>query len=81
MRNSQHRILTTHAGSLPRPDDLIELNRACQAGETSDEAGYQARLADAVGDVVRQQHACGVDIAGDGEFGKAMGQRVNYGAW
>ena len=30
---------------------------------------------------MRRQKAAGVDIAGDGEYGKAMGQRVNYGAW
>ena len=81
MRNSSHGIITTQAGSLPRPDDLIELNRARQDGETADEAAYQSRLADAVVEVVRRQHEAGVDIAGDGEFGKAMGQRVNYGAW
>src|SRR6185437_13435107 len=81
MRNSSERIITTHAGSLPRPDDLIELNRARQEGESNDEAGYQARLASAVGDVVRRQRELGVDIAGDGEFGKAMGQKINYGAW
>ena len=81
MKNSQHRILTTQAGSLPRPDDLIELTRARQEGETTDEAGYQAQLAAAVQDVVRRQRECGIDIAGDGEYGKGMGQRINYGAW
>ena len=81
MRNSQHRILTTHAGSLPRPDDLIALNRARQAGETNDEAAYQAHLAEGVADVVRRQRDNGVDIAGDGEYGKAMGQKINFGAW
>ena len=81
MSNSQHRVLTTHAGSLPPPDDLIELNRARQASETDDEPGYQARLGDAVRDVVRLQRDCGVDIPGDGEYGKAMGQKVNFGAW
>ena len=81
MKNSQHRIITTHAGSLPRPDDLIELTRARQEGETNDEAGYQAQLAAAVRDVVRRQRECGIDIAGDGEYGKGMGQRINYGAW
>src|SRR5688572_27663209 len=81
MKRSDARILTTQAGSLPRPDDLIELNRARQAGESQDERGYQTRLGTAVGEVVHRQKAAGVDIAGDGEFGKAMGQRVNYGAW
>jgi 5-methyltetrahydropteroyltriglutamate--homocysteine methyltransferase len=81
MRDSRARIITTHAGSLPRPDDLIELNRARQAGESADEGAYQARLATAVADVVRRQRAAGIDVPGDGEFGKFMGQRVNYGAW
>jgi 5-methyltetrahydropteroyltriglutamate--homocysteine methyltransferase len=34
-----------------------------------------------VGDVVRRQRELGIDIPGDGEFGKSMGQRINYGAW
>ena len=81
MRRSGARILTTQAGSLPRPDDLIELNRARQAGEPTDERSYQTRLASAVVDVVRRQQAAGIDVTGDGEYGKAMGQRINYGAW
>src|SRR5882724_9426707 len=81
MKGSHSRILTTHAGSLPRPDDLIELNRARQAGEAPDERGFQTRLGDAVVDVVRRQQAAGLDVPGHGEYGKAMGQRVNYGAW
>jgi 5-methyltetrahydropteroyltriglutamate--homocysteine methyltransferase len=81
MKDHRGHMLTTHAGSLPRPDDLIELNRARQAGESSDEDAYQARLAAAVTEVVRRQRAAGIEIPGDGEFGKAMGQRVNYGAW
>jgi len=71
----------SHAGSLPRPDDLIELNRAREAGESRAERGYQARLRAAVGDVVRRQQGAGIDVPGHGEYGKAMGQRVNYGAW
>ncbi len=81
MKTSSERILTTHVGSLPRPDDLIELNRARQAGESSDEVAYQVRLGAAVAEVVRRQQAAGIDIPNDGEYGKAMGARVNYGAW
>ena len=81
MLGSRSRILTTQAGSLPRPDDLIELNRARQAGESTDERAYQTRVGAAVVEVVRRQHAVGIDVPGDGEYGKAMGQRVNYGAW
>ena len=62
MKRSDERILTSHAGSLPRPDDLIELNRARQSGESTDEAAYQERLRAAVGDVVRRQKATGIDV-------------------
>ena len=81
MKKSSARILTTQAGSLPRPDDLIDLNRARQAGESRDERGYQERLRAAVEEVIQRQKAAGIDVPGDGEYGKAMGQRVNYGAW
>src|SRR5262245_34589399 len=81
MRTSGERILTTQAGSLPRPDDLIELNRARQAGTLPDEPAYLAKLGAAVVDVVRRQRAAGIDVPGDGEYGKAMGQRINFGAW
>ena len=39
MRMSRDHILTSQAGSLPRPDDLIEANRARESGETTDELG------------------------------------------
>jgi 5-methyltetrahydropteroyltriglutamate--homocysteine methyltransferase len=81
VKHSSRSIITTHVGSLPRPDDLIELNRARQAGESRDEAAYQERLRSAVAEVVQRQHAIGIGVPGDGEYGKAMGQRVNYGAW
>ena len=81
MRMSRDHILTSHAGSLPRPDDLIEANRAREAGETSDERRFQLQLRSAVVDVVRRQKEIGIDIPGDGEFGKSMGHRINYGAW
>ena len=81
MRGSSTHILTSHAGSLPRPDALIEANRARAAGETSDEQAFQAQLNAAVIDVVMQQKELGIDIPGDGEFGKAMRHKINYGAW
>jgi 5-methyltetrahydropteroyltriglutamate--homocysteine methyltransferase len=81
MRASSDRILTTHVGSLPRPDDMIEANRSREAGEPGDEAAFQVRLRGAVGDVVERQRTLGIDVAGDGEFGKSMGHRVNFGAW
>jgi 5-methyltetrahydropteroyltriglutamate--homocysteine methyltransferase len=83
MRHSTDGILTSHAGSLPRPDELIELNRVRQENEDPnfDEAAFQTELAGAVRDVVAHQVAAGVSVPGDGEFGKAMGHKVNYGAW
>ena len=81
MRSSRDRILTSHAGSLPRPDALIEANRVRASGENADEAQFQAQLRAAVTDVVGRQKELGIDLPGDGEFGKSMGHRVNYGAW
>ena len=81
MRRSTDRILTSHAGSLPRPDALIAANRAHETGAALDERRYEDTLREAVGDVVRHQQDLGIDIPGDGEFGKPMGQSVNYGSW
>jgi 5-methyltetrahydropteroyltriglutamate--homocysteine methyltransferase len=81
MKASRDRILTSHAGSLPRPDDLIEANRAREAEGAADDAAFPARLRAAVADVVRRQRDLGISVPGDGEFGKSMGDRVNYRAW
>ena len=80
MRSSRDRILTSHAGSLPRPDELIAANRA-RIADGIEEDRFQAQLRSAVSDVVRRQKALGIDLPGDGEYGKSMGSRVNYGAW
>src|SRR2546421_8474961 len=81
MRTSRDRILTSHVGSLPRPDGLIAANRAREAGETSDETAFQQTLKAAVADVVRHQRELGIDTPNDGEFGKSVTYRVHYGAW
>jgi 5-methyltetrahydropteroyltriglutamate--homocysteine methyltransferase len=81
VRQSRERILTSHAGSLPRPDELIEANRARESGAPGHERAFPARLQSAVGGVVRRQRDAGVDVPNDGEFGKSMGHRVNYRAW
>jgi 5-methyltetrahydropteroyltriglutamate--homocysteine methyltransferase len=81
MRTSTDHILTSHVGSLPRPDDLIAANRERDAGETIAERDFQKILGASVIDVVQRQHELGIDVPGDGEFGKSMGQRVNYGSW
>jgi 5-methyltetrahydropteroyltriglutamate--homocysteine methyltransferase len=70
MQRSTERILTTHAGSLPRPRDLLGLVRSRARGERIDETAYQARLRQAVGEIVRKQAALGIDVVDDGEFGK-----------
>lgn len=80
MKRSSDRILTSHAGSLPRPDELIAANARREAG-TVDEAGFQKELAQSVVDVVRRQLAAGIAVPGDGEYGKSMGSKVNYRAW
>ncbi len=51
------------------------------SGAGVDEAQFQAQLRAAVTDVVQRQKALGIDLPGDGEFGKSMGSRINYGAW
>jgi hypothetical protein len=45
MQNSDNRSLTSHVGSLPRPDELIAANRARELGESTDETGFQQRRA------------------------------------
>src|SRR5437879_2808053 len=81
MRKSTDHILASHVGSLPRPDELIAANRARETGEAIDERAFQTTLAASVMQAVRHQHELGIDVPGDGEFGKSMGQRVNYGSW
>jgi 5-methyltetrahydropteroyltriglutamate--homocysteine methyltransferase len=70
MQLSTDRILTTHVGSLPRPDDLFELMLARMDGKPVDEKAYAARVRSAVEDSVREQVAAGLDIVNDGEMGK-----------
>ena len=70
MKSSTERILTTHVGSLPRPDDLFEMMLARMDGMAVDEKAYTARLDAAVKDCVRQQREAGLDIVSDGEMGK-----------
>ena len=70
MKASTDRILTTHTGSLPRPDDLTELLEALDTGTLPDTAAFEGRVRQAVADVVRAQREAGVDIVSDGEQGK-----------
>src|SRR5690606_21804738 len=70
MKRSEERILTSHAGSLPRPPDLLEMNRRKQAEQPIDEAARAARIREAVPEVVAKQLEAGIDIINDGEYGK-----------
>ncbi len=81
MQASLDRVLTSHAGSLPRPDGLIAAYQGLEAGDRIDEQTFQQTLRAAVAEVVRHQHDLRIEIPGDGEFGKPMAQRVQYGSW
>jgi 5-methyltetrahydropteroyltriglutamate--homocysteine methyltransferase len=72
MKRSTDRILTTHVGSLIRPQPLQEFLRAKQARQPFDEKAYETCVTDSVAEVVRQQAAAGVDVVSDGEFGKSI---------
>ncbi len=82
MKRSEDRILTTHAGSLIRPPEIVEFDKQRQQGISIDEAAYDAALKKAVADVVRKQVESGVDVIDDGEFSKSswgtyINQRVS----
>src|SRR5262245_50954050 len=70
MLHSTDRILTTHAGSLPRPADLLAMMRSRQKGDAVDGAAYDARVRSAVAEIARKQADLGVDIISDGELSK-----------
>ena len=65
------RILTTHAGSLIRPPELLALLAAVERGESVDAQAYTDCLQRAVTDIVRAQDDAGIDVVDDGEMGKA----------
>ncbi|MFC3300046.1 cobalamin-independent methionine synthase II family protein [Arthrobacter agilis] len=79
------RIHTTHAGSLPRTPELIAANAArtfAPDGFTLERTPeFEGLLTDAVVDLVQRQKTLGITIPGDGEYGKAMSNAVDYGAW
>ena len=81
MRGSREYILTSHVGSLPRPDALIEANQARESGAGGDEQAFQWLLQSSVSDIVKRQRQIGITVPNDGEFGKLMGHPVNYRAW
>src|SRR5664279_1197625 len=70
MQRSTDRFLTTHTGSLPRPEDLIRMMYAKEEGVPVDPAALAARVRDAVAEVVKKQADAGIDLINDGEMSK-----------
>jgi 5-methyltetrahydropteroyltriglutamate--homocysteine methyltransferase len=70
MKTSTERILTTHVGSLPRPQEVVDLLFAQDRGEPYDEAKFEEVMTRRVREVVGQQAEAGIDIASDGEMSK-----------
>src|SRR6266508_1781170 len=71
MKRCTDRILTTHVGSLARPDALVPILKARDRGQPYDRDTYAKLVRDAVAEAVRRQTAAGVDVVTDGEQGKA----------
>ena len=70
MKRSSERFLTTHTGSLPRPDDLVRTMYAREEGVPVDPSALDARIAAAVAEVVGKQVQAGIDVVNDGEMSK-----------
>ena len=70
MERSTDRILTTHTGSLPRPDDLLAMLQRKESGEAFDPVALALRVRSAVAEIVRKQTEAGLDVVNDGEMGK-----------
>ena len=70
MMDSNNRFLTTHTGSLPRPDDLVSIMYAKEEGQNIDHAELGERIHAAVAEVVAKQRKAGIDIINDGEVSK-----------
>jgi len=69
VKRSTERILTTHVGSLPRPDDLAEVMAALEPGQRP--AGLDERVHEVVADLVGRQVEVGIDVVSDGEASKS----------
>ena len=68
MQRSSDRFLTTHTGSLPRPDDLVRMMYAKEEGVPVEPPALAARVRTAVAEVVKKQAAAGIDLVNDGEM-------------
>src|SRR3990172_6903845 len=76
-----NRILTTHVGALPSPENVMEHAHRRSRGEKFDKAAYERVLKDGVADVVRHQKEVGIDLINDGEIPHNVGWAWDYGAW
>src|SRR4051812_13427144 len=70
MKRSSDRILTTHTGSLPRPDDLVALVEGRDQRELRADPHFEQRVESAVAEIVRKQVESGITIVNDGEMSK-----------
>jgi len=70
MKRSVDRILTTHTGSLPRPDSLVEIMFAKEEGREIDVEELNRRIKESVREVVAHQQSVGIDVVSDGEMSK-----------
>src|SRR5687768_15592449 len=69
VKRSVDRILTTHVGSLPRPDDLVEIMANLEPNQKV--AGLDERVRSVVADLVARQAETGIDVVSDGEASKS----------
>lgn len=76
MKLSTDRILTTHVGSLPRPQEVVDFLFTEDRGEPFEVAAYNAAMARGVDDIVSNQAKAGIDVIDDGEMSK-----ISYGTY
>ena len=88
MKHSEGRIFTTHTGSLPRPDGLVELLAVVARGEPVDESALEHLTDASTLEVIRKQVEAGVDVINSGEqsrvsFSTYVAQRMSGfgGSW
>jgi 5-methyltetrahydropteroyltriglutamate--homocysteine methyltransferase len=67
MKYSEKRILTTHAGSLPRPAELADMLAATSRREPVDQSAMERAVEESVRRVVQMQLQCGIDVGNNGE--------------
>jgi 5-methyltetrahydropteroyltriglutamate--homocysteine methyltransferase len=70
MKASTDRILTTHVGSLPRPQAVVDCLVRKERGESRDSDGFARTMQQGVADIVRRQAETGIDVVSDGETSK-----------